>query len=205
MQGTEFTSNKNMTLDEIVTAYEKKYGDTFTVVAADSEVWTAPYSEIVLRSDKLGEEIVIWYHEDGRLTDNYMPIKFRPEVEAAVQPLAEQTYGKCIVSNSPIGYGIDEFTPDMNVKEYMSDPLSSMMMYIAVTADPEQAEMQISAFASLLAEHKILTDICVYYYDTLDGVSATHTYGTPFTQKENARYRAFIDKDYQVIDSDWSG
>lgn len=198
------TFKKRYTADEIAKLYEQKYNDTFTVAAADTQVWTSGYTEIILKSGTLDEKITVWLYEDGHTVDNYMPMKLRADAEARVQALAEQVYGDCIVVNNPIGFGIDLFEPSMTLEAYMKSSESQMMFCIAVTSDPGDRDAHLAALAELFAEQKICTNVCIYYYDSLGNIQIDKHSNSPLQPMPQSSMYAIIDANYQISYSNWS-
>ena len=203
MQNTQITK-KHYTADEIVSIYDEKYNDTFTLIASNTEIWSAIHTEIILHSSLLNEDIVVWLYDDGYTTDNYIPVKFRSDVENRIKPLAELAYGDCLVSNSPIGYGIGLFTKDLTLEEYMRHQESCLMLNIAVSADQADRDEQLAAFVALLKENQITATICVFYYETLSEVTRTGLSSEPFLPMSDTRMYTIIDANYEIKYSQWS-
>ena len=192
--------------DYIIEKCESMYDDTFTLQAANTQIWSADYAEVILHSEKLDEDITVWYQEEGSnewLVSNYMPIKYKSQVEDAVSNLAKQVYGDCIVYNAPISHGSMEITSETSLSEYMSNPYSSLANYIAVESDPATGDSDIEKFVKLLKEHNILTDFTIYYHDTLDSVDKPEEFDNLFPNFNKALH-VLVDKDYTISYSSWT-
>ena len=89
---------KIFTLEQITEYMGQKYNDTFTVRGTDLQSPFEDKTLLALYSEKLGVNIKVNYQSENRnieeaLTDNYMSYVLKPDIEALLQPMAEEIYG----------------------------------------------------------------------------------------------------------------
>lgn len=98
VSGCMFGKRKVFTLEQITEYMGQKYNDTFTVKGKDLQ---SPFDDktlLALYSENLGVNIKVNYQSENSkieeaLTDNYMSYVLKPDVEALLQPMAEEIYG----------------------------------------------------------------------------------------------------------------
>lgn len=196
----------SLSIDEIIEYYNTKYDDEFTYVSSDNELWNADYSEIILKSSKLDNRVVIWVYPDGTMLDNYMPIKYREDVEALVQPMIEEIYGKCLVVNVPLRYGRKHFSKDMDLVQYVSDKRSSVSISIATNKSSLDGEQDIEKLISIFKNNNIIANIDVFYYQISDisEVSRTNKDTTIFEPEADKLLSVTVNTDYTIGVINWS-
>lgn len=196
----------SLSIDEIIEYYNKKYDDVFTYVSSDNELWNADYSEVILKSSKLDNRVVIWVYPDGTMLDNYMPIKYQKDVENLVDPMIEEIYGKCLVVNVPLRYGRKHFSKDMDLVQYVSDKRSSVSIAIATNKSTLEGEEDIEKLLAILKENKIVANVDVFYYQTLDisDVRRTDKDTTIFEPEADKLLSVTVNADYTIGVINWS-
>ncbi len=206
----EINKSNSLSTDEIIEMYNDKYDDDFSYVAGGGAVWTAEYYDVTLHSEKLDADVVAYFYEDGRVIDNYMAIYYKEDVEALIQPIAEEVYGNCLVVNTPLHYGREHFIESMTLESYMSTKKSTINISIATDQTPETGDKDIVVFVEALKEANIVTDISIYYYEpevysqvreqTQDGENLM----APFTPTATKQLSVIVDGNYTVTYSEWS-
>ena len=98
ISGCMFAKRKVFTLEQITAYMGQKYNDTFTVKGTDLQSSLDDKTLLALYSENLGVNIKVNYQsENGKieeaLTDNYMSYVLKPDIEALLQPMAEEIYG----------------------------------------------------------------------------------------------------------------
>ena len=98
ISGCGFKKRKIFTLEQITEYMGQKYNDTFTVRGTDLQSPFEDKTLLVLYSEKLGVNIYVYYQSENHnieeaLTDNYMSYVLKPDIEALLQPMAEEIYG----------------------------------------------------------------------------------------------------------------
>ena len=108
LNGCIFKKRDIFSLEQITEYMGRKYNDTFTVRGTDLQ---SPFDDktlLALYSENLGVIIKVDYQSENHnieeaLTDNYMSYVLKPDIEALLQPMAEEIYGEvkvCYVINS---------------------------------------------------------------------------------------------------------
>ena len=98
VSGCMFGKRKVFTLEQITEYMGQKYNDTFTVKGKDLQSPLDDKTLLALYSENLGVNIKVNYQSENSrieeaLTDNYMSYVLKPDVEALLQPMAEEIYG----------------------------------------------------------------------------------------------------------------
>ena len=98
ISGCGLKKRKIFTLDQITEYMGQKYSDTFTVRGTDLQSPFEDKTLLALYSEKLGVNIRVNYQSENSnieeaLTDNYMSYVLKPDIEALLQPMAEEIYG----------------------------------------------------------------------------------------------------------------
>ena len=98
LSGCMFRKRKVFTLEQITEYMGQKYNDTFTVRGTDLQSPFEDKTLLALYSEKLGVNIQVYYQSENSnieeaLTDNYMSYVLKPDIEALLQPIAEEIYG----------------------------------------------------------------------------------------------------------------
>ena len=96
--GCGLKKRKIFTLEQITAYMGQKYNDTFTVRGTDLQSPFEDKTLLALYSEKLGVNIRVNYQSENSnieeaLTDNYMSYVLKPDIEALLQPMAEEIYG----------------------------------------------------------------------------------------------------------------
>ena len=98
LSGCIFKKRDIFSLEQITEYMGRKYDDTFTVRGTDLQSSLDDKTLLALYSENLGVVIKVYYQSENRnieeaLTDNYMSYVLKPDVEALLQPMAEEIYG----------------------------------------------------------------------------------------------------------------
>jgi len=98
ISGCMCAKRKVFTLEQITAYMGQKYNDTFTVKGTDLQSSLDDKTLLALYSEKLGVTIKVNYQSENSkieeaLTDNYMSYVLKPDIEALLQPMAEEIYG----------------------------------------------------------------------------------------------------------------
>lgn len=194
--------------DGIIRQLNAKYNDSFTLVSSGNELWTEEYSELICFSEVLNADVVVWVYSDGLITDNYLAVKYKSEVEFLVLPIAEDIYGQgfCKVVNIPIHYGKSHFNEKMAFSEYVSNKQSSLSIAIATSKDASSAREDVEELVLQLKENGVVASIRVFYYDAgiFKSVMETNDTTTIFSPTSNKRLSATMNADYSIGSVDWS-
>ena len=194
--------------DGIIRQLNAKYNDSFTLVSSGNELWTEEYSELICFSEVLNADVVVWVYSDGLITDNYLAVKYKSEVEFLVLPIAEDIYGQgfCKVVNIPIHYGKSHFNEKMDFSEYVSNKQSSLSIAIATSKDVSSAREDVEELVLQLKENGVVASIRVFYYDAgiFKSVMETNDPTTIFSPTSNKRLSATMNADYSIGSVDWS-
>lgn len=185
---------------KIVEEFNQKYDDEFTVVATDTGTWREDHADMVLKSQKLNSNIVVWIYEDGKVIDNYVAVKYKNEVEQKVKPLIEKVYGKCVIKNLPINEGSSDFYPKMTLSEYMSNVSSMIYIGVATNRNKSTYKEDTKKVVDLFKENNIIADLDICHYTDVKDVKINEESGKlfkPMPPIEN-RIKVYVQSDYSI-------
>ena len=199
--------HKPLSASDIVSIIENKYDEEFTFISSGSGLWNANYNELVLEASSLGgANIVVRVYESGAITDNYIPMKYKNDVERKLLPLAQRVYGNCQIVNIPLHYGRSSFHAEMTLEEYLSRVDSTINVVIATAHTMVSAEDDAKLFAQILKENKIVASVKVFYYNAEEfcNVKKSDSARKVFEPSSDKRLYLYMNEDFSVRLSDWS-
>ncbi|AUG56182.1 hypothetical protein [Acetivibrio saccincola] len=99
----------------------EKYNEEFEFVSINTEVWTAPYTEMIVKSEKFPNHriVVQRYNETGAIVDNYMDFHMKERIEKELTEIVKEIHPKSKVFYRPGGRPVpNSVTPDISISEY---------------------------------------------------------------------------------------
>lgn len=199
-------SNK-MSVEDVVTYCEEKYNDKFSVVATGTELWTESYSELILASESLGSaQINVRVYSKDKILDNYIAVKYKSAVEEKVLPLVNSIYGKSLVVNEPINFGVDSFYADMSFEDYAKSADSSVFIAVATNASAAEKDIAIKRLAALLKREQICATVTVSYFDVenIEEIELSHNTGKVFKQTPSVKGFMNMNADFTIESVTWN-
>ncbi len=167
-------------LEKMMSYMEEKYGEEFEVEALNTQVWTATYTGIQVKSAKFPEEVinVITYKNGTKriYEDNYISILRRNDFNAAYQDQVNKVYKKSLVFATSISAYLtlpSEIDQSTEINDILSNPDVRASVSIYVEDDSKNKDEQIDELRLLLKEKKWLSTITIYYVkeDLLNNIS----------------------------------
>src|SRR5690554_1477755 len=110
------SSVKDMMMEHM----REKYNEEFEFVNIDTEVWTAPYTEMIVKSEKFPNHriVVQRYKETGAIVDNYMDFHMKERIEKELIEIVKEIYPKSKVFYRPGGRPVpNSVTPDISIAD----------------------------------------------------------------------------------------
>lgn len=107
--------------DMMMEHMREKYNEEFEFVSINTEVWTAPYTEMIVKSEKFPNHriVVQRYKETGAIVDNYMDFHMKERIEKELTEIVKEIYPKSKVFYRPGGRPVsNSVTPDISISEY---------------------------------------------------------------------------------------
>jgi len=129
------SSVKDMMMEHM----REKYNEEFEFVNIDTEVWTAPYTEMIVKSEKFPNHriVVQRYKETGAIVDNYMDFHMKERIEKELIEIVKEIYPKSKVFYRPGGRPVpNSVTPDISIAEYSKIRLPGLPVTICIE-DPD--------------------------------------------------------------------
>jgi hypothetical protein len=199
-------------LEKMINYMEEKYEEEFVVVAVNTQVWTAEYTDIMVKPSKNPDDIVTvrTYMEAGKriYEDNYIPILRREEFDAAYQKMASEVYGKCKVFATSIEAMTTlpaEIDKNTKINDILSNPNVRGMISIFVEADTTKKDEQIEALRLKLKEKKWFTLVDIYYLNK-GGLNQNLKKQEDILENVNTFYltgRMILSKDFEITTLRW--
>lgn len=200
-------AKQEITTEEIVSIYSEKYDDEFTYVSSGNQLWNANYQELILSSSKLdGAKITVWLYENGDLIDNYIPVKYKGDIEEKVLEIAKKIYDDAIVLNAPISYAKRVFLADMTFEEYAALDEANIRCAILTNKSTDSKDVDVETLRSALQEEGILTDISIFYYSAYEvaDVVIVDELHFEFKPKADLKVKMVLNEDYSINTLNWS-
>lgn len=204
--GCMFTKQE-MTKDDIISMYNEKYDDEFTYESSGNQLWNANYQEYILSSSRLnGAKITVCIYENGKIVDNYIPNKYKSNIEENVLSIAKSIYEDAIVINAPISYAKDVFSTQMTFEEYAALDAANIRCAILTNKSSESKEEDIERLRCVLKGKGILTDISIFYYNdgNLADVEIIDELHFDFYPKADMQGKMLLNEDYTINSLNWS-
>jgi uncharacterized protein YqfB (UPF0267 family) len=154
--------------DMMMEHMREKYNEEFEFVNIDTEAWTAPYTEMILKSEKFpNHRIVVYrYKETGAIVDNYMDFHMKERIEEELTEIVKKIYPKSKVFYRPGGRPLpNRVTPDISLEEYSIETVIGLALTICIEdADYEtNKEEKIEELRKALEEKKYKCTLDVFY------------------------------------------
>jgi len=154
--------------DMMMEHMREKYNEEFEFVNIDTEAWTAPYTEMILKSEKFpNHRIVVYrYKETGAIVDNYMDFHMKERIEEVLSEIVRETYPNSKVFYRPGGRPLpNRVTPDISLEEYSIETVIGLALTICIEdADYEtNKEEKIEELRKALEEKKYKCTLDVFY------------------------------------------
>ncbi|MDR1604738.1 MAG: hypothetical protein LBS10_08135, partial [Gracilibacteraceae bacterium] len=114
---------KNKSIESIIHCLEEKYGDTFTYYNSDTQSFMSKYQEIWLRAVKLPKKMVQVLRDKytGDLTDNYLGLLLKDDIQALLQRTAAQVFEGCLLFYTP-GMAYTPLEGDTDARGFLRSP-----------------------------------------------------------------------------------
>lgn len=146
----------------------EKYNEDFVFVNINTEIWTAPYTEMIVKSGKFpGQRIVVQrYKETGVIVDNYMDFYMKERIEKALTEIVKGIYPKSKVFYRSGGRPVpNSVTPDMDISEYSKIRLPGLPVTICIEDGGYETnkDNKIEKLRKALEERKYKCNLDVFY------------------------------------------
>ena len=125
--------------DMMMEHMREKYNEEFEFVNINTEVWTAPYTEMIVKSEKFPNHriVVQRYKETGAIVDNYMDFHMKERIEKELIEIVKEIYPKSKVFYRPGGRPVpNSVTPDISIAEYSKKTIIGLALTICIE-DPD--------------------------------------------------------------------
>ena len=125
--------------DMMMEHMREKYNEEFEFVNINTEVWTAPYTEMIVKSEKFPNHriVVQRYNETGAIVDNYMDFHMKERIEKELTEIVKEIHPKSKVFYRPGGRPVpNSVTPDISISEYSKIRLPGLPVTICIE-DPD--------------------------------------------------------------------
>ena len=125
--------------DMMMEHMREKYNEEFEFVNINTEVWTAPYTEMIVKSEKFPNHriVVQRYKETGAIVDNYMDFHMKERIEEELTEIVKKIYPKSKVFYRPGGRPVpNSVTPDISIAEYSIKTIIGLALTICIE-DPD--------------------------------------------------------------------
>ena len=156
--------------DMMMEHMREKYNEEFEFVNINTEVWTAPYTEMIVKSEKFPNHriVVQRYKETGAIVDNYMDFHMKERIEKELIEIVKEIYPKSKVFYRPGGRPVpNSVTPDISIAEYSIETIIGLALTICIE-DPDyetNKEEKIEELRKVLEEKKYMCNLDVFYIE----------------------------------------
>ncbi len=167
----EKKEQNQLNINDAALAYmEQKYGEKFEYVGP----WGASYAnqgvrQMLVKSSSLPDEILVeaaGSSDEYVFTDNYLAIKYKPEMISAIQTAADQSFGASFVVYDVLMQTLDpELSADSSFEEYSTNPESGIAAIVAVSADVFE-ESLVQEFSESFGELGIIAQLSFVALDS---------------------------------------
>jgi len=157
--------------DMMMEHMREKYNEEFEFVNINTEVWTAPYTEMIVKSEKFPNHriVVQRYKETGAIVDNYMDFHMKERIEKELIEIVKEIYPKSKVFYRPGGRPVpNSVTPDISISEYSKKTIIGLTLTIFIE-DPEyktNKDEKIEELRKALEEKQYMCVFDIFYTDT---------------------------------------
>ena len=180
LNGCIFKKRDIFSLEQITEYMGRKYNDTFTVRGTDLQ---SPFDDktlLALYSENLGVIIKVDYQSENHnieeaLTDNYMSYVLKPDIEALLQPMAEEIYGEvkvCYVINSnPF---CDPLGPETTADQLLSSG-EIISLVVLLPPDTDHYQERGEELVQKLREKDYRTFLTILYLNDEDAYASANS------------------------------
>jgi hypothetical protein len=155
--------------EEMMKYMQDKYHEEFEFVSINTQVWSAGYVEMRVKSKKFPDEksiIVRKNKETGVISDNYVDYLMKKPIEDEFNNILSQVYGNYKVFYTPGGTTLpSSASPNMSVYEYSKLIDLPLQVQICVYDNGMSAnkDEQLEKLRSLLEAKQYLCQLIVFY------------------------------------------
>jgi hypothetical protein len=171
-QSNNTEKNNSSVKDEMMKHMKDKYNEQFKFVNIGTEVWSAPYTEMKVGSDKFPGSVIVIRRNDktGVTVDNYVDFLMKSKIEEAMNEISSKIYPKSKVLYEPGGAPLpDKITPEISVEEYSKFKDIGLSLTLCIS-DPNyktSREQKIEQLRMALKNKGYRCNLIVFY--VLDG------------------------------------
>lgn len=212
VSGCMFGKKKLIQPDEIRKYLEAKYDDTFVVEATGLQTMNSSKQRMSMRSEKLNRNISVAYDPEIKeieeaVTDNYLSIALKEDIESILTPMAESVYGKTKVFFMPSRNPSFEPLPaSTTAEELLSASDESRVVIAILPPDQTDYEERGAGFVNLLKEKGYYITLTIVYLNDENVFEDTNE--SNYDKYLNSIYRALrcdcdLTEDFDVQTMKW--
>ena len=181
---TEIDNKEKLSYKDCLNYMDSKYGQSFSLVNDNGVKLTSSFLEVHVQ-DSLNnvamavEELTgnsIVYH------DNYIAVKFDKQLEDFIQPIANESFGKCIVLNEVdfTRYQPDDYNSTTTFEEFKmrSDSKIYLQVLLPPTYEEKDLNKALDTFKTSFINNSIVGTCDIYVctddelYNTIDSTAS---------------------------------
>ena len=188
---------KVFTLEQITEYMGQKYNDTFTVKGTDLQSPFEDKTLLALYSEKLGVNIQVYYQSENSnieeaLTDNYMSYVLKPDIEALLQPMAEEIYGTVkvfyVLNSNPF---FEPLGPETTADQLLSSG-ELVSLVVLLPPDTDRYQERGEALTQKMREEGYYPFLTILYLNDEDA----------YASADSQNYNDYLVPEYELLRCD---
>ena len=198
LSGCIFKKRDIFSLEQITEYMGRKYDDTFTVRGTDLQSSLDDKTLLALYSENLGVIIKVYYQSENHnieeaLTDNYMSYVLKPDIEALLQPIAEEIYGDAkvfyVLNSNPF---FEPLSPETTADQLLSsgEPID---LVVLLPPDTDRYQERGEALVQKLREKGCYPLLTILYLNDEDA----------YESADGWNYNDYLVPEYELLRCDY--
>lgn len=186
--------------------YVKAFDDEFEIEDAEYADFLHGYDIFYVRSKKIPDNIIKVKCQNGKYTDNYIPLYYLKESESAVEQIVEPILGECTVVCQPSYNPSDEFDGSTTFEEFFHSDKNSLSSKVIIKDidkfSDSNFDLIIEKIKQLNIPHNALHFVVLDEYKEFENYSEYDEYVEEVRYPFIASQYISLNKDYEVTRRD---
>ncbi len=198
--------------DDMLSYMNEKYGEEFELFDIDTQVWSASYTEMLVKSKDYPSEIITVRrnYKTGKIKDNFISIILKKDIEDKIHELAGQVYPRSLVVFTPTGLTLpEEYNKNTTADVYCKEQVLTFLLLIEDNPTAVAREDDLEQFRQVLEKEGYQCNITIGYlnegyYDSLSKLELDDTVFDDAKGYVNTSGVFIMDKEFKFKSVEWS-
>ena len=163
MVKTDKTESEKITMMEYL---EQKYDEKFEFVNINTQVWSADYTEMIVKSEKHPNVSIIVQKNNtsGEMLDNYISIILNQDIEREISSIVTSIYGENKTFNTPKRKVLPStIEKDASVTDLLTTVPYASDLKVFVTKEPLSKDDDLNKFISVIKNKRYPLTFSICY------------------------------------------